>query len=204
MWKKNKYKVIKKCISDELCDFAYNHLLLKQNVASTLFKRKDIPAFSQEWGHYNDPQVLNTYATYSDLVMEQLLIKLKPLIEKKIKIKLIENYSFARLYKKYDILKKHVDRYSCEFSTTLNLGGDQWPIYLISNNKKIKVTLNPGDMLIYKGCELVHWREPFLGKVCGQVFLHYNSQDHKNKWDNRPCLGYPFPMNINREIKTNE
>ena len=60
------------------------HLLLKQNVASTLFKRKDIPAFSQEWGHYNDPQVLNTYATYSDLVMEQLLIKLKPLIEKKI------------------------------------------------------------------------------------------------------------------------
>ena len=204
MWKKNKYKVIKKCISDELCDFAYNHLLLKQNVASTLFERREIPAFSQEWGHYNDPQVLNTYAIYSDLVMEQLLIKLKPLIEKKIKIKLIENYSFARLYKKYDILKKHVDRYSCEFSTTLNLGGDQWPIYLISNNKKIKITLNPGDMLIYKGCELVHWREPFLGKVCGQVFLHYNSQDDKNKWDNRPCLGYPFPMNINRKTKTNE
>ena len=142
MWKKNKYKIIRKCLSDELCDFAYNHLLLKQNVANTLFQRKDISALSQEWGHYSDPQVFNTYVIYSDLVMEQLLIKLKSKIEKVIKIKLIESYSFARLYKKYDSLRKHIDRYSCEFSTTLNLGGDQWPIYLFSNKKKIKVSLN--------------------------------------------------------------
>ena len=201
MWKKNKYKIVRKCVPDELCDFAYNHLLLKQNVANNLFQRKDISALSQEWGYYSDPQVFNTYCTYSDLVMEQLLIKLKPKIEKIIQFKLIENYSFARLYKKYDVLKRHKDRYSCEFSTTLNLGGDKWPIYLLSNNKKIKVSLNPGDMLIYKGCELEHWREPFLGKICGQVFLHYNSTDDKNKWDNRPCLGYPFPVNINRNIK---
>jgi hypothetical protein len=41
----------------------------------------------------------------------------------------------------------------------------------------VKVTLKPGDMLIYSGCELEHWREPFEGNVCGQVFLHYN---HRN------------------------
>ena len=97
MWKKNKYKIVRKCVPDELCDFAYNHLLLKQNVANNLFQRKDISALSQEWGYYSDPQVFNTYCTYSDLVMEQLLIKLKPKIEKIIQFKLIENYSFARL-----------------------------------------------------------------------------------------------------------
>ena len=114
---------------------------------------------------------------------------------------MIENYSYARLYKKYDILKKHKDRYSCEFSATLNLGGDKWPIHLTSNNKNIKVNLNPGDMLIYKGCELEHWRDPFLGNICGQVFLHYNSNDDKNKWDNRPCLGYPYAVNIKTDVK---
>ena len=201
MWKKNKYKIVKNCISEELCNFAYDHLLLKKNVADILFQRKEIPGFSQEWGYYKDPQVVNTYSIYSDLVMEQLLIKLKPKIEKIIGVKLIENYSYARLYKKYDILKKHKDRYSCEFSATLNLGGDKWPIHLTSNNKNIKVNLNPGDMLIYKGCELEHWRDPFLGNICGQVFLHYNSNDDKNKWDNRPCLGYPYAVNIKTDVK---
>jgi hypothetical protein len=36
------------------------------------------------------------------------------------------------------------------------------------------VDLEPGDMLIYSGCDLEHWREEFKGKNCGQVFLHYN------------------------------
>ena len=201
MWKKNKYKVIKKCISDEICKFTYTHLLMKQNVAKILFDRKDIPLYSQEWGYYKDPQVPDTYSTYGDLVMEQLLIKLKSKIEKRVGIKLIENYSYARLYKKYDVLKRHIDRYSCEYSVTLNLGGDKWPIYLKSNNKEIKITLSPGDMLVYRGCELEHWREPFMGNVCGQVFLHYNSKDDENKWDGRPCLGYPFPIKVNRNPK---
>ena len=29
-------------------------------------------------------------------------------------------------------------------------------------------------MLVYKGCELEHWREKFNGNICAQVFLHYN------------------------------
>ena len=50
-------------------------------------------------------------------------------------------------------------------------------------------------MLVYKGNELEHWREPFEGKQCGQVFLHYtdvNTKDaEKNKFDTRPHLGLP-------------
>ena len=50
-------------------------------------------------------------------------------------------------------------------------------------------------MLIYSGCDLEHWREPFSGENCGQVFLHYNdaSKDtaEENKFDGRPILGLP-------------
>ena len=70
----------------------------------------------------------------------------------------------------------------------MNLGGDEWPIYLeakknvglprrwkpittTSNNKGQKVILKPGDMLVYKGMILEHWRETFLGeRLCSSIF----------------------------------
>ena len=54
--------------------------------------------------------------------------------------------------------------------------------YIFRPNRKkpvkqeLEVDLDPGDMLIYSGCDLEHWREEFKGKNCGQVFLHYNNK----------------------------
>jgi hypothetical protein len=198
-FKNNKYTVLKNAISPELADFIYKYFLNKRNVARELFDSKFISPFTTEWGVWNDPQVPNTYSHYADLAMETLLQEVKPVMEKHTKLKLSETYSYARIYKAGDILARHKDRYSCEISTTLNLGGDPWPIYLDPTGKKggagVKVDLKPGDMLIYSGCELEHWREPFTGKNCGQVFLHYNRKGSKsakkNALDKRPLLGLP-------------
>ena len=127
------------------------------------------------FGSWDDDQIPNTYSHYADLVMEVLLAELLPLMMKKTGLKLTPNYSYARIYKKGDELKRHKDRFSCEISTTLNLGGDPWPIFLEPSGKKgmkgVKINLKPGDMLVYSGCELEHWREKFKGKSCGQVFF---------------------------------
>jgi len=139
------------------------------------------------------------------------LLKCQPVMEKATGLKLYPAYTYARIYKKGDILKRHKDRFSCEISTTMNLGGDDWPIYLepdptkggvkegigyVSDNTKgIKVDLKPGDMLVYSGCELEHWREKFKGNECVQVFLHYNNRKtpgaKDNMFDKRPHLGLP-------------
>ena len=58
----------------------------------------------------------------------------------------------------------------------------------------IMVNLNQGDMLVYKGNILEHWREPFLGLNHAQVFLHYNENNEeniKNYLDGRPMFGIP-------------
>ena len=59
----------------------------------------------------------------------------------------------------------------------------------------IKEELDPGDMLLYSGCDLEHWREEFRGNNCGQVFLHYNRKGSKlakeNEFDKRPFIGLP-------------
>jgi len=140
--------------------------------------------------------VPQTFSIYSDIVFETLLQDIKPMMEKETQMKLYPNYSYARLYKKGDVLKRHKDRMACDISTTLNLGGQPWPIYLEPTGKEgkkgVKIDLNPGDMLIYRGCDLEHWREPFKGTDCAQVFLHYNKKS-KNavKFDGRPMLGLP-------------
>jgi hypothetical protein len=131
--------------------------------------------------------------------METLLQDLKVIMEKESGYKLFETYSYARIYKTGDVLTRHKDRYSCEVSTTMNLGGEEWPIYLDATGKTgragIKIILKPGDLLMYSGCDIEHWREAFPGKNCGQVFLHYNDAKKKeakiNKYDTRPFLGLP-------------
>ena len=198
-FEKNKYVVMKKIISREIADFAFAYFLNKRKVARFLFDHKYISPFTNYWGVWNDAQVPNTYSHYADIVMETLLQKVQPLMEKYTGLKLSPTYSYARIYKKGDILARHKDRFSCEVSTTLNLGGEQWPIYLEPSGRVgqagIKVDLEPGDMLIYSGCELEHWREEFTGKDCAQVFLHYNKKGSKlakeNEFDKRPFLGLP-------------
>ena len=198
-FKKNKYQVIKNAISTELADFCYQYFLNKRAVARHLFDDRYISQFTDYFGVWNDVQIPETYSHYADIVMETLLQKVKPIMEKKSGVKLTETYSYARIYKKGDELKRHKDRFSCEISTTMNLGGDDWPIYLEpsgeTGKKGIKVDLKPGDMLVYSGCELEHWRNKFKGKECVQVFLHYNNRKtvgaKDNMFDKRPHLGLP-------------
>ena len=113
-FKKNKYQVIKSAISDELADFCYQYFLNKRAVARHLFDTQYISQFTEYYGIWNDAQVPETYSHYSDIVMETLLQKVKPVMEKETDIKLYETYSYARIYKKGDILHRHKDRYSCE------------------------------------------------------------------------------------------
>jgi len=211
-FKKDKYVIIKGAISEELAKFCYDYFIMKRQVAKTMFNTKFIGPFTDYFGVWNDPQVPETYSHYADIVMETLLVKLLPVMEKTTGLKLNSNYSYARIYKKGDVLHKHKDRFSCEISTTMHLGGGCWPIYLepdasqggidektgdykSSKSKGIKVMLQPGDMLVYRGSELEHWRDKLSFDDCGQVFLHYNNIETKgskeNIYDTRPHLGLP-------------
>jgi hypothetical protein len=206
-----KYKVIKNAVSYELANFCLNYFLLKRDAVEFMYKN-NIHAESSLLGTWKDKQIPNTYSHYADFVMETLLVKMLPVMKEHTGLDLIPTYSYARAYKKGDILKRHKDRPSCEISTTLNLGGDKWSIFIdptgsdnvIDEYKNIhkpnapkgdKVILDVGDMLVYSGCDLEHWREPFEGNICGQVFLHYNhlngKYSSKNKFDGRPMLGLP-------------
>jgi len=211
-FKKNKYVVIKQAISKDLATFIYNYFLMRKQVYDTCLKQRFISPYESLLGEYEagHEQIPNTYSSYADIVMETLLLKCQPIMEKTTGLKLQPAYTYARLYKKGDVLERHKDRFSCEISSTMKLGGEDWSIYLdptntetslenvpykIIGNKGVKVDLKPGDMLVYRGRELEHWRNKFKGKDCAQVFLHYNNEktpgSSQNLFDKRPHLGLP-------------
>jgi hypothetical protein len=97
------------------------------------------------------------------------------------------------VYSPKEVLKRHRDRPSCEISITATLEYDTfddepWDLYV---EPDIKIKLYPGDALVYKGCEIEHWREKFIGVFQTQVFMHYvdaNGPYAECKYDCRTSL----------------
>ena len=188
-FKKNNYIVVKDFISKEMASYLYDYVKLSSNRLS--WAKDNIPNEQvRTFGNFSDET--GSYDNYGDMTFDTLLFHKLPVIEIMTGKKLMPTYSYFRLYMTGSELVKHIDRPSCEISSTLCLGYDSdynWPMFVEGK----PIHLNPGDMIIYRGCELEHWREPFKGVNHAQVFLHYNEVDGKynNLNDGRPILGLP-------------
>lgn len=144
--------------------------LISEKDAEQLHKHMD----NRKDGDMDDPQAMNTPSFYGDEKMQKLQLELLPKIEEHTGLDLFKTYTYARVYKRGDILRIHRDRPACEISITLDLGGDPWDIWVLDRDENpVKVKLNPGDALIYRGCEIWHWRGKFDGDKHAQVFMHY-------------------------------
>ena len=144
---------------------------------------------------FGDSQVTNSFAYYSALCFEALSLQLQPLMEQITGKKLYPTYTYARIYYNGATMAIHKDRPSCQFSATVNISIDEdpWEIWFETLNGEHKaVKLWPGDLIVYKGDTLNHWRDAYQGQRQTQAFLHYvdkfgNYRDYK--WDHRPYLG---------------
>lgn len=197
------YIICRKVISKEISNFLFDYFKAKRKVAKLLIENNILSKLDEDYGTLGDSQApnKNTYCLYADIAFETLLTKLKPYMEKKLKMKLIETYVYGRIYTTGDVLETHSDRENCAHSITLNLGGDPWPFYIEDENgDTIKIIMKPGDAVIYKGDKYRHWREKFTGKECGQIFLHYIKEGETNPnaapYDFRPCLGLTKDQSI--------
>jgi hypothetical protein len=148
-----------------------------------------------------DMQAPNSYSFYGDPLMDTILGEVVEKFSEVAGYSLLPTYTYTRLYGKGDELVIHRDRPSCELSGTLALGipdGEEInPIYFSKNEDKsdaIEIKLNPGDLCLYHGCDLYHWRPPFTQKWYLQAFLHYVNADGHHRdhlYDKRPYLGMP-------------
>jgi hypothetical protein len=148
-----------------------------------------------EFTHIGDNQVPNAFTWYGAYCTEGLLLLLHDKIQSVVEKRLHPAYSFARIYYNGATLERHHDRPSCQYSATLCITADEtpWPIYIEDKNGVVlEADLKPGDMAIYRGDHLYHWRNEYEGKQQLQAFLHYVDADgiyKDNIYDGRYYLG---------------
>ena len=134
----------------------------------------------------SDDDVPNAAAFYNDGRMVMLQEWALEKIEKLVGLELYKTYVYYRVYNIGDKLKAHTDRPACEISITLNLGykGKPWALWMSDKeNVPHEVILEKGDMVIYLGCTLSHWRlVNESSSNYAQVFLHYVDKNGPNKW----------------------
>lgn len=196
IFKKQGYCIVRSAISSELRDFITQYALFDE-----------MQDFNTE---KISPMVPGTHSKYADPAMESLLIILQETIEKNTGLLLDPTYSYYRVYREEDKLATHIDRPACEISATLCFNYDygsntySWPIYIEGN----PVLLNPGDLVIYRGCELKHWRKSLdtnnESSWHVQGFFHYvdkNGPYSNFKFDQRSSIGEIKIKENNKVIK---
>ena len=204
-FEEHRWVKIDKFIDSNMCNLLYHHIQL-ETARLNYYDENDISYSKEMDGEFTDPQAPGDFSKYGDPIMDTLLSLSLEQMQTLTGKELVPTYSYHRLYTTGTELKKHSDRSSCEISTTLCLGYDvsnvdaskypdwDWPMFIEeSNGEEIPVHMKPGDMIIYRGCELNHWREPFWGNNHAQVFLHYNEKggEYDIPNDGRPILGMP-------------
>ncbi|MGH8279156.1 MAG: YecA family protein [Gammaproteobacteria bacterium] len=181
-FRRDGYAVVRSVIAADTARLATRYALLQRN-----------------WpGYYTREDTFRAAnGRYADALSESLLLTVQSKVEQATGLTLLPCYSFLRIYTKGAILQKHTDRPSCEISTSLTLGFQAdalWPLCAQSRGEDHAVELAPGDMLVYRGADLVHWRPVFAGEYWVQTFLHYvdaHGQYTDFKFDGRERIG-PF------------
>lgn len=184
-FEENGYCIVRQVISEEIRDFVTQYALFDE---------------MNNFKGYGDSQTPNAYFNYGDPAMETLLLMLQKNVEAATNLKLHPTYSYHRVYRNGSYLKPHTDRVECEISITLCLNYKEtkdnycWPIYV----EGYKAELYPGDMLVYKGPDLSHWRETLVHDDEDfwhvQGFFHYvnaNGIYADRKFDHRESIGMP-------------
>tara|TARA_B100000902_G_scaffold123142_1_gene123162 strand:- start:5963 stop:6883 length:921 start_codon:yes stop_codon:yes gene_type:complete len=148
--------------------------------------------------------------------------KLKDYID----LDLRETYSFSRRYDRGSYLGSHTDRPSCEVSATLCLDyqtddSKPWKIWVrndknyakvsaetvknesqdLNHRERLKnncksISLEPGDILLYQGPNIPHWRDYLLGEYSYHIFVHFfNATSKMNQIDE-------FVTGYNHDVET--
>ncbi len=127
-------------------------------------------------GIYRKPDPLCTLSPAFYGIFNDELVEIQKNIETAVGEELYPCYSYARIYQEGDSLPPHTDRPSCEISLTLTLNYDKyiWPFWIVDQGQVLKIDLDVGDVLLYRGTEVIHFRHPMQGQDFQyQVFFHY-------------------------------
>jgi hypothetical protein len=145
---------------------------------------KEFKEHCNKFNLQGDHQAPNSASMYNFMPFVRLLVEKVPEATALLGEKVLPTYTYARVYRHGSVLDRHRDRPACEISFTLNLNKDaNWPIWFQKPDRsETSIELNPGDAVLYLGCQADHWRTQFEGQEYTQLFMHYVRSYGAKSW----------------------
>jgi hypothetical protein len=205
------YQIIKAAVNKDVCRLMAEEFRLVRAIALASNKQNPSirhPDSKQDDFPFADEMVNSSFSWYSPMCFEALSNSLiKEIVESTINEEVYPTYSYARIYGTGSEMKRHVDRSSSEFSVSCCIDIDtnypNWPLWVETKEGIIAVQQEPGDIIIYEGHNLPHWREEYKGFEHINAFMFYvraNGTRSELKYDTRPALGMsPQSRRLNSE-----
>jgi len=185
-FEKQRFLIITDVVPEEKCKELSKHMFSLRDAGKT----------------EKDPQCPLSDSIYGDPEWDKMLEELAKPLGEMIGIDLLPTYTYARIYYKGEELKVHKDRPSCEISATMTVDFSEYPIWPIHMGEAKNIILDKGDLCLYRGCEIDHWRDKFKGDWQVQVFFHYVDANGPHKdlhRDGRNNLGErPAQQNVTK------
>lgn len=194
----NRYVVLRDFIPKDIINMtldAWRTIELDENAYNAHFMKEDELTHStpeaqrnKSHGAYNFPPAVGIHRWIKNA--------LNPVLD----LKLQETYSFTRKYVRGASLSSHTDRPSCEISVTFPLryktddntpwkiwlnnehnfcnynytSGQQWIKTITQDTHNgISLELEVGDVLLYQGPNVPHWRNTLCGDYSYHMFVHF-------------------------------
>jgi len=130
---------------------------------------------------------------YGEAAADVALYATREKIEKNTGLELMPAFSFVRLYKKGENLRRHLDRGANEINVTIQISGSTpWPLGVEVDGQDVLINQQHGDALIYHGLKLPHWRDEYEGEEHLQLILAYVIKDGENARFSFDGKGGPF------------
>jgi len=137
--------------------------------------REEFLRFSEDNCLTTDNQYSNSRGFYNYISFLEILCEKTPKVSEVLEETVLPTYAYSRICENGSTVNPHIDGDACEISLILHLGGDNpWKTCIkTSSGQDQYIILNPGDAMIYLGCEKNYWREKYKGNEYVEVSLHY-------------------------------
>lgn len=99
----------------------------------------------------------------------ELYFSCKKKIEDLLAIYLYPTYFSDKFYFAGNSVQKHANSFNCEITVSVQIDSNYdnycWPLYFQDlNGNEVSILMNDGDAIIYKDCQIPHWRKELPSK----------------------------------------
>jgi hypothetical protein len=112
-----------------------------------------------------DAQVQQRHGWHNERVAQFVHYQLTAIVSRVAGRSLKPTYSFASAYRGGAKLDAHMDREQCDYTLSLlvdekiPVNGANWPLWFQTPDGQQDVHMAVGDGVLFRGCELAHWRK---------------------------------------------